>query len=101
MNLYPTFLISYRAPIDRMVKVEKEPVPWGARWPGLAFHYTHPNGLADKIHIALTNFPTKDVQSILDEIALRRPDLKMPNIGKKQRRAIDLVLPTQPSQREE
>lgn len=93
MNLYPTFLLSYRAPLDRMVKVEKGPVPWGARWPGLVFHYTHLNGSADKIHIALHNFPTREVQRILDEIAQRRPDLKMPEVGKKQQRAIDLMIP--------
>jgi hypothetical protein len=42
------------------------------------------HGRERKFYISLNNFPASEVQRMLDEIGKRRPDLKIPTVGKQE-----------------
>lgn len=86
--LYPFRLTGKFAPLDEITRLENGWVTWNRPMHAITVFWRGRRGREDKLYISLDNFPTGEVQRLLDELGKRRPDLKIPAVGE-QAREID------------
>jgi hypothetical protein len=79
---YPLRIFGKSAPLGEITKIKKGRINRGRPMQAITVDWQDYNEWGRQLHIPLDNFPAREVQRLLDEVGKRRPDLKIPVVGK-------------------